>query len=94
MGIPDFGSVSTDYFEGLHKVIANFKKSILMVSGAALQKFMNNIQEQRRILWILGHFRFLPLKYHQSTVFPIQGDSSVIPDNILLTKLVSTADTE
>jgi alkylation response protein AidB-like acyl-CoA dehydrogenase len=50
MGIPDFGSVSTDYFEGLHKVIANFKKSILMVSGAALQKFMNNIQEQQELL--------------------------------------------
>ncbi len=50
MGIPDFGSTSVDYFEEKHKLIANFKKSILMVSGAALQKFTNTITEQQELL--------------------------------------------
>ncbi len=50
MGIPDFGSVSVDYFAEKHKLIANFKKAILMVSGAALQKFTNKIQEQQELL--------------------------------------------
>jgi len=50
MGIPDFGSVSTDYFEGKHKVLANFKKSILMVAGAALQKYTDKFQNEQEIL--------------------------------------------
>ncbi len=50
MGIPDFGSTTVDYFEEKHKLIVNFKKSILMVAGAALQKFTNAIQEQQEIM--------------------------------------------
>ncbi len=50
MGIPDFGSVSMDYFEEYHKVILNLKKSILMVSGAALQKFMQDINNEQELL--------------------------------------------
>ncbi len=50
MGIPDFGSTSMDYFEGMHKVITNFKKSILMVAGAALQKYTDKIQNEQEIL--------------------------------------------
>ncbi len=50
MGIPDFGSATTDYFEAKHKAIVNFKKSILMVAGAALQKYTNKIQNEQEIL--------------------------------------------
>ncbi len=50
MGIPDFGSTSNDYFEEKHKLIVNFKKSILMVSGAALQKFNKDIAEQQELM--------------------------------------------
>ncbi len=50
MGIPDFGSTTTDYFEAKHKVIVNFKKAILMVAGAALQKYTKSIQDQQEIL--------------------------------------------
>lgn len=50
MGIPDFGSTSVDYFEEKRKLIANFKKSILMVSGAALQKFTNKIAEEQELM--------------------------------------------
>ena len=50
MGIPDFGSTTMDYFENNHKLIVNFKKSILMVAGAALQKFTTEFQNEQEIL--------------------------------------------
>jgi alkylation response protein AidB-like acyl-CoA dehydrogenase len=50
MAIPDFGNPSTDYFEEKHKIVKNFKKSILMVAGAALQKFMDKFQDEQEIL--------------------------------------------
>lgn len=50
MGIPDFGSTTVDYFEEKHKLIVNFKKAILMVAGAALQKYTTSFQDQQEIL--------------------------------------------
>lgn len=50
MGIPDFGSVTTDYYEAKKKLIVNFKKSILMIAGAALQKFMTTFNDEQEIL--------------------------------------------
>ncbi len=50
MQIPDFGSTSTDYFEEKRKYIVNFKKAILLIAGAALQKFTTTIQEEQEIL--------------------------------------------
>ncbi len=50
MAIPDFGSTTVDYFEEKHKLVQNFKKSILMVAGAALQKFADKINNEQEIL--------------------------------------------
>jgi hypothetical protein len=50
MSIPDFGSPSADYFETKRKAIVNFKKSILMVAGAALQKFQQQISDEQELL--------------------------------------------
>ena len=50
MGIPDFGSTSMDYFETKHKIIVNFKKAILMVAGAALQKYTTAFQNEQEIM--------------------------------------------
>ena len=50
MGIPDFGSPSMDYFEGYHAIINKFKKAILMVSGAAIQEFMEDLNNQQELL--------------------------------------------
>lgn len=50
MGIPDFGSLSTEYFETKKKYIVNFKKAVLMVAGAAIQKYMQNFSEEQEIL--------------------------------------------
>ncbi len=54
MAIPDFGSASPGYFESKHKIIANFKKSILLVAGAALQKFMEKFADEQEIIMNLA----------------------------------------
>ncbi|MCK5856580.1 MAG: acyl-CoA dehydrogenase family protein [Bacteroidales bacterium] len=50
MGIPDFGSPSLDYFESYHVLINKFKKAILMVSGAAIQEFMEDLNNEQELL--------------------------------------------
>lgn len=50
MGIPEFGSTSTDYFEAKKKMIVNFKKAILMVAGAAVQNFMDKFADEQEIM--------------------------------------------
>ncbi len=54
MGIPDFGAASPSYWEAKHKLIVNFKKSILMVAGAALQKFMDKFADEQEIIMNLA----------------------------------------
>lgn len=51
MGIPDFGSASMDYFEEKKKYIASFKKAILMISGAALQKYGQKLNDEQELLF-------------------------------------------
>lgn len=50
MSIPDFGSGDEEAFAKERKVIANFKKAILMVAGAAVQKLMMKIEQEQEIL--------------------------------------------
>jgi hypothetical protein len=54
MGIPEFGSSSPGYFEAKHKTIVNFKKAILMVAGAALQKYMDKFANEQEIIMYLA----------------------------------------
>jgi len=51
MGIPDFSPPGEDYFEEKRKLIVNLKKSILMVSGAAIQKFMQTLNDEQELLF-------------------------------------------
>lgn len=50
MSIPEFGDAPSGIFEEYHKYIINFKKAILMVSGAAVQKLMTQLQKEQEIL--------------------------------------------
>lgn len=50
MSIPDFGSEDDTPFADERKLIANFKKAILMVSGAAVQKLMAKIENEQEVL--------------------------------------------
>ncbi len=51
MGIPDFGDMTQDYFELKKAALKNFKKAILMVSGAALQKYQEKLQDEQELLF-------------------------------------------
>ncbi len=50
MSIPDFGSGDEGAFAKEIKLIANLKKAILMVAGAAVQKLMMKIESEQEIL--------------------------------------------
>lgn len=50
MDIPDFGSDDETPFAKEKKLIANFKKAILMTAGAAAQKLMTKLENEQEIL--------------------------------------------
>lgn len=50
MSIPEFGDANETAFATELKTVANMKKSILMVAGAAVQKLMNNLSSEQEIV--------------------------------------------
>ena len=50
MSIPEFGDGEESAFSKEKKVIANMKKCILMVAGAAVQKLMNDLSNEEEII--------------------------------------------
>jgi uncharacterized protein YigA (DUF484 family) len=50
MSIPDFGAEDETPFAKEKKLVANLKKAILMVSGAAVQKLMMKIDNEQEVL--------------------------------------------
>jgi alkylation response protein AidB-like acyl-CoA dehydrogenase len=50
MSIPDFGSGDDTPFAEELKMVANFKKAILMASGAAAQKLMMKLESEQEVL--------------------------------------------
>lgn len=50
MSIPDFGAEDDALFAKEKKYIANFKKAILMVAGAAAQKLMMELAKEQEVL--------------------------------------------
>lgn len=54
MEIPDFGSITEDYYEVYKKQIIKFKKAVLMVAGAAVQKYTTEFAEEQEILMNLA----------------------------------------
>ena len=55
MSIPDFGASEEDgLFSKEKKYIANFKKAVLMVAGAAVQKLMQQLGKEQEVLMNLA----------------------------------------
>jgi hypothetical protein len=50
MSIPDFGSGDEEAFAKEKKLVANFKKAILMTAGAAVMKLMQRIEHEQELL--------------------------------------------
>jgi alkylation response protein AidB-like acyl-CoA dehydrogenase len=54
MSIPDFSGSDTTLFSVEKKYIANFKKAVLMVAGAAVQKLMMELAKEQEVLMNLA----------------------------------------
>lgn len=54
MSIPDFGASEDDFFTKEKKYIGNFKKAVLLVAGAAVQKLMTNLAKEQEVLMNLA----------------------------------------
>ncbi len=54
MGIPDFSTSETTTFSSEKKYVTGFKKSVLMVAGAAVQKLMMQLGKEQEILMNLA----------------------------------------
>jgi alkylation response protein AidB-like acyl-CoA dehydrogenase len=50
MAIPDFSAPDDSLFAPEKRIIANFKKAVLMVAGAAVQKLMMTLAKEQEIL--------------------------------------------
>jgi hypothetical protein len=50
MSIPDFGNTEITLFSEEEKAIQNIKKAIIMVAGAAAQKFMQKLSHEQEII--------------------------------------------
>jgi hypothetical protein len=50
MSIPEFGNGEESAFSKEKKIIANMKKSILMIAGGAVQKLMNDLSKEEEII--------------------------------------------
>lgn len=54
MSIPDFGNEEEGPFAIEKKYVANFKKAILLVAGAAVQKLMMNLEKEQEVIMNLA----------------------------------------
>ncbi len=54
MSIPDFNTSEEDLFAKEKKYVANFKKAVLLVAGAAVQKLMANMAKEQEVLMYLA----------------------------------------
>jgi alkylation response protein AidB-like acyl-CoA dehydrogenase len=50
MAIPDFGEAPSNTFEQCHKYVTQFKKAVLLVAGAAVQKLMMQLEKEQEVL--------------------------------------------
>lgn len=50
MAIPDFSTTETTTFSNEKKYVTGFKKSVLMVAGAAVQKLMMQLSKEQEVL--------------------------------------------
>lgn len=50
MGIPEFGDMENDLITSTKNTLAGFKKAVLMVAGAAVQKLMTTLAKEQEVL--------------------------------------------
>ena len=98
MSIPDFGSEEEGAFAKEKKAIANFKKCILMVAGAAVQKLMMTLSKEQEILMNIADMAIIT--YHAESALlrlekltQLKGETaSTVQADIVRTYIYDAAD--
>jgi len=98
MSIPDFGAEEEGTYAKELKAIANFKKAILMVAGAAVQKLMMQLDKEQEILMNIADMAIEA--FHAESALlrvmklaSLRGDAAVATQNdIMRTYLYDAAD--
>lgn len=98
MSIPDFGSDDDTPFAAERKLVANFKKAILMVSGAAVQKLMMQIESEQEVLMNIADMAIKTF-HAESTLLRVMKiveekgiEKAALPIDIMQTFLYDAAD--
>ena len=89
MSIPDFGTDETPFAAEL-KVIANFKKAILMCAGAAAQKLMMQLEQEQEILMNLADMVIDTFQAESTLLRAIKMQQSGNPNAALATDIART----
>jgi alkylation response protein AidB-like acyl-CoA dehydrogenase len=98
MSIPDFGSDDETPFAEEMKLVQNFKKAILMASGAAAQKLMMQLEQEQEVLMNIADMGIMA--YHaESTLLRVMKltakngeEATRLPIDIMRTFLYDAAD--
>ncbi|MCU7552086.1 acyl-CoA dehydrogenase family protein [Chitinophagaceae bacterium LB-8] len=96
MSIPDFGSEDETPFAEERKMVANFKKAILLTAGAAVQKLMMKLENEQEVLMNIADMSIYTFVAESLLLRVIklsgsEGDSQVYKD-ILSCYLYDAAD--
>jgi alkylation response protein AidB-like acyl-CoA dehydrogenase len=98
MSIPDFGAEEEGTYAKELKAIANFKKAILMVAGAAVQKLMMQLDKEQEILMNIADMA-IEVFHAESALLRVmklaslRGDAAIATQNdIMRTYLYDAAD--
>jgi len=83
MSIPDFGDEPEGYLAKEKKALAQSKKAILMVAGAAVQKFMMDFEKEQEIMMNLADM-LIDLYAAESTILRVEKLRSIKPESSIL----------
>ena len=98
MSIPDFSSDEKSVIQKLNENIENFKKSILLVAGAAVQKLANSLAKEQEILMnvadmlILTYLAESALLRVEKMISTVGEEKSAIAIDIVKTYIYDSAD--
>lgn len=81
--IPDFGDEPEGYLAKEKKSLAQAKKAILMVAGAAVQKFMMEFEKEQEIMMNLADM-LIDLYAAESTILRVEKLRSMKPESSVL----------
>ncbi len=97
MSIPDFGAEEEGAFAKEQKYVNNFKKAILMVAGAAVQKLMMQLEKEQEVLMAIADMAIQTFNAESALLRVMKmadatGNTNSLQADIMRTYLYDAAD--